>query len=63
MKNKPPNVDKDFDKTSGEGGERILVSDVSMAGDGGIVFVFACKSDTEVKRDNVSSCDTRVGWL
>ena len=39
MKNKPPNVDKDFDKTSGEGGERILVSDVSMTGEGGIVFV------------------------
>ena len=61
MKNNPSDVDRYFDKTSGEGGEIILVSDVSMTGEGGIVCVFACKSDTEVKGDNVSSCNARVG--
>ena len=61
MKNNPSDVDRDFDKTSGEGGEKILVSDVSMTGEGGIVFVFTCKSDTEIKGDDVSSCNARVG--
>ena len=61
MKNNPSDVDRDFDKTSGEGGERILVSDVTMTGEGGIVCVFACKSDTEVKVDSVSSGNARVG--
>ena len=61
MKNNPSDVDRDFDKTSGEGGERIVVSDVSMTGEGGIVFLFACKSDTEVKGGNVSSGNARVG--
>ena len=61
MKNNPSDVDRGFDKTSGDGGERILVSDVSMIGEGGILCVFACKSDTEVKGDNVSSYNARVG--
>ena len=52
MKNKPSDVDKDFDKTSGEGGERLLRSDFSIKGDGGIVFVSACKSDNEVNDVN-----------
>ena len=63
MKNNPSDVDKDFDKTSGEGGERIVESDVLMTGEGGIVFVFACKSDIEGKGDIVSSGNARVGWL
>ena len=45
MKNTPSNIDKDFDRTSGEGGERILVSDVSMTGGGRTVFVLEYKSD------------------
>ena len=61
MKNNPLDIDKHFDKTRGEDEERILVSDVSMTGEGGIVCVFACKSDTEVKGDNVSSYNARVG--
>ena len=61
MKNNPSDVDRDYDKTSGEGGERILVSDVLMTGEGGIVCVFAYKSDTEVKGDSVSSGNARVG--
>ena len=52
MKNKPSDVDKDFDKTSGEGGEIMSVSDVSTNGEGGIVFVSACKSDNEGKGVN-----------
>ena len=61
MKNNTSDVDKDFDKTSVEGGERILVLDVSMTGEGGIICVFACKLDTEVKGYSVSSGNARVG--
>ena len=61
MKNKPLDIDNDFVKTSGEGGEKILVSDVPMAGEGGIVFVLACKSDNEIKGVSLSSGNARVG--
>ena len=51
-KNKPSDVDKAFDKTSTEGGERMSVSDLSINCVGGILFVSACKSDNEVKSVN-----------
>lgn len=49
MKKKPSDVDNDFDITIGVSGERILVSDFSIKGDGGIIFVSVCTSDSEVK--------------
>ena len=49
MKNKPLDIDIDFYKTSGEGGERMSRSEFSIKGDGGILFVSACKSDNKVK--------------
>ena len=49
MKNKVSDVDIDFDKTIGEGGERISVSDFFIKGDAEMVFVSVCKSDKEVK--------------
>ena len=61
MKNKPSDVDKYFDKTSGEGVERMSVSVLSINGEGGIVFVSACKSDNEVKGVSRSSGNARVG--
>ena len=36
MRNKSSDVDNDFDKTSGEGGERISRSEFSIKGDSGI---------------------------
>ena len=39
MENKPSDVDNDFDKTSGEGKERMSRSDFSIKGNGGILFV------------------------
>ena len=49
MKNKPLDVDNDFDKTSGEGGEKVSRLEFSIKDDGGILFVSVCKSDNEVK--------------
>ena len=61
MKNKPSDVDKKFDKTSGEGGERMSVSVLSTNGEGGIIFVSVCKLDNEVKSMRWSSRNVRVG--
>ena len=41
MKNKPLDIDSDFDKISGEGGERMSRSDFSIKGDGEIIFLSA----------------------
>ena len=49
MKNKPSDVDNDFDKTIREGGERMSVPEFSIKGNSEILFVSACKSDNEVK--------------
>ena len=63
MKNKPPDVDNDLDKTKGKIGESISVSDYSIKGDGEIVSVLACKSDKEVEGVSWGSGKVRVGWL
>ena len=49
MKNKQSDVYNDFNKTIEEVGERILVADISISHDGGVVFVSAWKSDKEIK--------------
>ena len=49
MKNKTSDVNNDLDKTNGEGGERILVSNFLIKGDRTIFSVSACKSDKEIK--------------
>ena len=63
MKNKPSDISNDFDKTIGEGGEMISVSDFSIKGDGEMVFVSAFKSDKEIKCVSWGSGKVRVGWL
>ena len=63
MKNKPLDVDNDFDKTSGEGGEKVSRLEFSIKDDGGILFVSVCKSDNEVKGVRWGSVNARVGWL
>ena len=45
----PSNADNNFNKTIGESGEIMSVSDFSIKGDGKIVFVSTCKSNKEVK--------------
>ena len=63
MKNKVSDVDIDFDKTIGEGGERISVSDFFIKGDAEMVFVSVCKSDKEVNLFSWGSGKATVGQL
>ena len=49
MKNKPSDEENKFDKTIGEGSERMSVTEFLIKSDGEIVFVLAFKLDNEVK--------------
>ena len=49
MKNKPWDEENKFDKTIGEGSERMSVTEFLIKSDGEIVFVLAFKLDNEVK--------------
>ena len=52
MKDKPLDTDNDFNKIIWEDGERMLVSDFLIKGNGECFFVSACKSDKETQEQD-----------
>ena len=61
LQNKSSDTDNKFDKTAGDGGERILVSICSIKIGEETLFVSECRSDKEAKGVSTESDKSRGG--